>query len=645
MSKLDELIRELCPDGVEYKKLGEIATISRGGNFQKKDFLTEGVPCIHYGQIYTKYGLFTDKTFTFISEECAKKQKMAQPNDIVMAVTSENIEDVCKCLAWLGDEPVAVSGHSAIIHHNQNAKYLVYYFHSQMFFAQKRKLAHGTKVIEVTPDALANITLPVPPAEIQHEVVRVLDSYTENVAELQRQLTAELTARQKQYEFYRDKLLTFDVLRGGTINFCQRTLGELFDFRNGLSKGKEFFGKGTPFIRYTDVYNHRTLRKKDITALVECTEDEKERLKVSRGDVLFTRTSETAEDIGWSSVMLDDMDNCVFNGFTIKATPKTKELLPEYCAYCFSTADFRKYVTKHCAFTTRASLTGNTIAQYRMTIPPLDIQSRIVNVLDNFEKICSDLNIGLPAEIEARQKQYEYYRDKLLTFAETGNTILSRAEQSRAEQSRALIKLLQYVFGYAVVSLQDVVKNSCSGGTPKKGVSEYYEDGNIPWLRTQEVVFRDICKTECFITESAVKNSAAKWIPENCVIVAISGATAGRCAINKIPLTTNQHCLNLEVDPEMALYRYVYYCICAKQEELLAKKEGARGDLNSTRILSLQIDLPSIEKQKRIVSILDRFDAICNDLTSGLPAEIEARQEQYEYYRDKLLTFKEVAAT
>ena len=91
MSKLDELLRELCPNGVEYKKLGEIATISRGGNFQKKDFLTEGVPCIHYGQIYTKYGLFTDKTFTFISEECAKKQKMAQPNDIVMAVTSENI--------------------------------------------------------------------------------------------------------------------------------------------------------------------------------------------------------------------------------------------------------------------------------------------------------------------------------------------------------------------------------------------------------------------------------------------------------------------------------------------------------------------------------------------------------------------------
>lgn len=139
-------------------------------------------------------------------------------------------------------------------------------------------------------------------------------------------------------------------------------LGDLFEFRNGLSKGKEFFGKGIPFIRYTDVYNHRALHKEDITALAECTPREMESLRVKRGDVLFTRTSETAEDVGWSAVMLDDMDNCVFNGFTIRATARTDQLLPEYCAYCFSTSEFRQYVTRHCAFTTRASLTGETIA-------------------------------------------------------------------------------------------------------------------------------------------------------------------------------------------------------------------------------------------------------------------------------------------
>ena len=215
MTKLDELINELCSNGVPYKRLGEIATISRGGNLQKKDFSSDGVPCIHYGQIYTRYGLFADRTFTFISEDCAKKQKLAHPNDIVMAVTSENIEDVCKCVAWLGDGAVAVSGHTAIIHHNQNAKYLAYYFHTQMFAAQKRKLVHGTKVMEVTPDTLNAVTLPVPPLPVQSEIIRILDDFTELTTQLQEQLAKELTARKKQYEYYRDKLLTFDVLGGG----------------------------------------------------------------------------------------------------------------------------------------------------------------------------------------------------------------------------------------------------------------------------------------------------------------------------------------------------------------------------------------------------------------------------------------------
>ena len=190
MSKLDELIAELCPDGVEYKPLSEVATITRGGNLQKKDFTESGFPCIHYGQIYTKYGLFTDRTYTFVSESTASKQKKAVPGDIVMAVTSENIEDVCKCVVWLGDGDVAVSGHTAIIHHNQDAKYLAYYFHSSMFFAQKQKLAHGTKVIEVTPDKLNGVTVPVPPLEVQREIVRVLDNFTFLSAELSAELSA-----------------------------------------------------------------------------------------------------------------------------------------------------------------------------------------------------------------------------------------------------------------------------------------------------------------------------------------------------------------------------------------------------------------------------------------------------------------------
>ena len=251
MSKLETLIQQLCPGGIEYKKLGEVATISRGGNFQKKDFVEQGVPCIHYGQIYTRYGLFADKTFTFISEEKAQKQKMASKNDIIMTVTSENIEDVCKCLAWLGDENVAVSGHAAIIHHSLNAKYLVYFLHSEQFFSQKVKLAHGTKVIEVTPDALNNIILPVPPLEVQCEIVRILDNFTELTDELTTRLSAELTARKKQYEYYRDRLLAFDVRGGGQVTSYGGRLAKWLRLLEGLRHGQF-----NPILRTTKMAFH-----------------------------------------------------------------------------------------------------------------------------------------------------------------------------------------------------------------------------------------------------------------------------------------------------------------------------------------------------------------------------------------------------
>ena len=408
MSKLDDLIRGLCPDGVEYKKLGEIATISRGGNFQKKDFLTEGVPCIHYGQIYTKYGLFADKTFTFISEECAKKQKMAQPNDIVMAVTSENIEDVCKCLAWLGDEPVAVSGHSAIIHHNQNAQYLVYYFHSQMFFAQKRKLAHGTKVIEVTPDALVDIVLPIPPLEIQREIVRILDNFTN--------LTAELTARKTQYAYYRDKLLKAET------NAHKYKLGEIatvtklagFEFTNYVTYSEN---GNIIALRGLNVKNGR-LDLHDVKYVDKSDFSKLERSKLHIGDMLFTYVGTIGQ------VAIVDEEDKYYLAPNVALIRCDKEaLLPQYMKYYFQTTRFwDKQIRRLLQSSSMQNIPMEKIRKFEIAVPPLDGQNRIVNVLDNFEKICSDLNIGLPAEIEARQKQYEYYRDKLLTFKEVAAT-------------------------------------------------------------------------------------------------------------------------------------------------------------------------------------------------------------------------------
>ena len=621
MSKLDELIRELCPDGVEFRKVGDIANISRG-KVMSKDFLKEnaGEYPVYSSQTENEGKLGSITTYMFDGEYLTWTTDGANAGTVFYRSGKFSVTNVCGVIDNISEDV--------------NTKYLYYVLNR----VAPTYVNCGMGNPKLMSNVMARISLPIPPLEIQREIVRILDNFTE--------LTAELTARKTQYMYYRDELLT------NNYNSKIKRLEECCDsIADGDHQAPPKADSGIPFITISDIDERHEINFNVIKYVPnEYYNRLADKRRPQKGDVLYTVVGSYG-----IPVYVKENKKFVFQRHIAILRPNNAVVDSRYLYHAMNGTAFHRQADLAAKGAAQKTIGLASLAKMTVPVPPLDVQNRIVNVLDNFEKICSNLNIGLPAEIEARQKQYEYYRDKLLTFAETGNTILSRAEQSRAEQSRAeqsraeqsraLIKLLQYVFGYAVVSLQDVVKNSCSGGTPKKGVSEYYEDGNIPWLRTQEVVFRDICKTECFITESAVKNSAAKWIPENCVIVAISGATAGRCAINKIPLTTNQHCLNLEVDPEMALYRYVYYCICAKQEELLAKKEGARGDLNSTRILSLQIDLPSIEEQKRIISILDRFDAICNDLTSGLPAEIEARQKQYEYYRDKLLTFKEVAAT
>ena len=621
MSKLDELIRELCPDGVEYKKLGDIATISRGGNFQKKDFLTEGVPCIHYGQIYTKYGLFADKTFTFISEECAKKQKMAQPNDIVMAVTSENIEDVCKCLAWLGDEPVAVSGHSAIIHHNQNAKYLVYYFHSQMFFAQKRKLAHGTKVIEVTPDTLSNIVLPVPPIQVQNEIAKTLDYFTGLTAEL----TAELTARGIQYSYYRNKLLTFH----SDTKIVQ--LADIADIGTGSSNTNEAVEDGKyPFF----VRSQEPLRKNDY--------EYDETAIITAGD-----------GVGVGKVYHYIEGKYALHQRAYRIHINTPEVMSKYYFH-YMKAKFLPYIQKTMFQGSVASIRRPMLNAFPVPVPPLDVQNRIVNVLDNFERICSDLNIGLPAEIEARQKQYEYYRDRLLTFAETGNTILSRAEQSRAEQSRAeqsraLIKLVQYVYGCVWLELGDVIVSLNTGLNPRKFFKLNTEDATNYYITIREMKDGKIVpseKTDRMNDEARKLCNNRSNLEVGDVLFSGTGTIGETAVIEKEPSNWNIKEGVYAIKPNQTMIqpmylRYILITDFIKKEYM---KKAAGGTVQSVpmgELKKIRIPVPSLQEQNRIVGVLKQLDDLCNDLTSGLPAEIEARQKQYEYYRDKLLSFKE----
>ncbi len=159
------------------------------------------------------------------------------------------------------------------------------------------------------------------------------------------------------------------------------------------------------------------------------------------------------------------------------------------------------------------------------------------------------------------------------------------------------------------VFLKDVCTRICSGGTPKRSVEEYYKNGKIPWLNTSEIKFNRIRKTTNFITDTGLENSSAKWIEPNSVVVAMYGATAGKVAISKIPLTTNQACCNLEIDPSIADYRYIYYWLKSRNDLLTnLTNGGAQQNLNAQIIKNLEINLPNIGIQARIANHLSLLD-------------------------------------
>lgn len=247
-------------------------------------------------------------------------------------------------------------------------------------------------------------------------------------------------------------------------------------------------------------------------------------------------------------------------------------------------------------------LTVPMMKEALIPVPPLEVQEEIVRILDQFV----ELDRELEQEIAGRTAQFDRLREDLLSDE-----------------------------NYPPVPVGNLAARVSTGATPKASEARYYQGGDIPWLRTGEVNFGEIWETEKLITQTALDETNVSWIAENCVVVAISGATAGRVAVNKIPMTTNQHCCNMQIDPEMANYRFVFHALASSYEEMKAQGRGARGDLNISLIKGFPIPLPPLEVQEEIANKLDTF----TEYVDNLKRERELRQKQYEYYRDQLLDF------
>lgn len=394
-----------------------------------------------------------------------------------------------------------------------------------------------------------------------------------------------------------------------------KALGELGEFYSGLNgKSKDDFNNGNAkFITYMNVFSNPSL-KIDIDDKVKIEKNENQNT-IQYGDVIFTGSSETPEECGMSSVLTSTIDEKLYlNSFCFGFRFYDEKLmLPEFSKYVFRSSEIRKQIKRTASGVTRFNISKKKMEKVTIPLPPILVQEEIVRILDKFTELAAEL----ATELAARKQQYEYYKSSLLTF---GNEIEWK-------------------------SLGDVCIVQ-AGGTPSKNERLYWENGNIKWLSST------VCKNQKnvdeitnYITEQGLLKSSARMIKANTTLVALVGATIGKVAFLPFKAAINQNIAGIypindnDLDPS-----YIYYACTMLYPKFLEFSSGKLAMANLSFVRNLKIPVPPLEEQQCIVDTLDHFEKLCNDISEGLPAEIEARQKQYEYYRDKLLTFKKKEA-
>ena len=390
MSRLAELIQELCPDGVEYRCLGDLGDFVRGGGLQKADFVGTGMPCVHYGQIHTRFGISTSEAVSSVSEAKFARLKHADYGDLLIATTSEDDEAVGKATAWLGEGEVAISGDMFYYRHNLEPKYVSYFFASSSFQDQKRPYLTGAKVRRIADKGLSRIQIPVPPLDVQREIVRLLDQFTTLEAELE----AELEARRTQYEHYRNHLLSYESLAArGQVEVVK--LGELAHIATGGRNTSDAVEDGAyPFY----------VRSQVPLSLNEYDFDESAVLTAGDG-------------VGVGRVFHHVEGKYALHQRAYRIVPNL-ELLSSKYLYHVMVSQFGRYLESTVFHSSVTSVRKPMLERFPVAVPPMEEQDRVADVLDRFDALVNDITSGLPAEIAARRAQCEHYRDRLLSFPE-----------------------------------------------------------------------------------------------------------------------------------------------------------------------------------------------------------------------------------
>ena len=395
MKETSFLAKLLDGERVEWKSLGEVCEVLRGSRLTKKELSDEyQYPVFHGGLIplgyYNQYNRNANQT---------------------MIINTGSIGEVVWSSVdfWSSDGTFVVKTPDEI-----DDRFLYFFLKINETYFKSQKREGGVPTIN--REAIANLQIPIPcpenpkkSLEIQAEIVRILDNFTTLTAEL----TAELTARKKQYNFYRDQLLTFAE---GEVEW--KPLGDVCELSNtGVDKKINDNEQTITLLNYVDVFRNNyidnSIPKMQVTAsdkkIKDCT--------ALYGDIFITPSSEKIDEIGIASVIMEDLTNTCYSYHIMRLRLKEKNFITScFIRYCFESDVLRSQILKNATGLTRFGLTKGRFESLQIPLPPIDVQREIVRILDNFDALTNSITEGLPREIELRTKQYEYYRDLLLNF-------------------------------------------------------------------------------------------------------------------------------------------------------------------------------------------------------------------------------------
>ena len=380
MKNLETLIQELCPDGVEFVKLGVVCEIKRGIRVIKKDLQETGkIPVYQNSLVPLGY-----------------KDEFNYPSNVAFVISAGAAGDVgySEVPFWAADDCLTITCPS-----NIENKY-VYYFLKNYEYKIKSKVRKAS-IPRLSRKVVDDLEIPLPPIEVQIEIVRILDKFTSLEAELE----VELDCRKRQYEYYRDKLLSFNNVGGQEVEW--KKMSEVCEIYDGTHQTPKYQTEGIPFI---SVENIKDIYGSNKYISIEAYEAYKVKPKV--GDVFMTRIG----SIGACAVFTKQEDVAYYVSLAL-LRPNSAILDSRFLKHLIESSIGKRELSKRTLHNAvPIKINKSDIGKVKLPIPSLEEQHRIVSILDRFESLTTSLQSGLPAEISARRQQYEHYRDKLLTF-------------------------------------------------------------------------------------------------------------------------------------------------------------------------------------------------------------------------------------